>query len=148
MLRVVLDPNVLVSALISPAGVPAQLIETILEADLGLIASPKWLAEADELAARPRFRRWFAQHDAEALVEHLWVVADIVSDPAPGPSYSRDPDDDCGPCSDSSFSCGAARRFHPALIPHAPLPGAGRSRTTDERGGRCRPSHAVRGPFR
>lgn len=94
MLRVVLDPNVIVSALISPASVPAQVVEAILDADLDHIASPRWLAEADELATRPRFRRWFAQRDAEALVERLWLVAEIVSDPQPGPSYSRDPDDD------------------------------------------------------
>ena len=94
MLRVVLDPNVLVSALISPAGVPARVIEAVLDADLDHVASPRWLAEADGLAARPRFRRWFSQQDAEALVERLWVIAEVVADPQDGTAYTRDPDDD------------------------------------------------------
>lgn len=72
MRRVVLDPNVLVSALISPAGVPAQVIEAVLDGDVAHIASLRWLSEADDLSARPRFRRWFTQDDADALIERLW----------------------------------------------------------------------------
>lgn len=75
VLRVVLDPNVLVSALISPAGVPAQVIEAVLDGDIDHVASLRWLSEADGLAEAPRFRRWFTQEDAEALIERLWVIA-------------------------------------------------------------------------
>jgi hypothetical protein len=41
-----------------------------------------------------------------------------------------------------------ACRFHPRADPARPFAGGPRSGTTDERGSRCRPSHAVRCPFR
>lgn len=94
MLRVVLDPNVLVSALISPAGVPAQVIEAVLDGDVEHVASLRWLSEVGGLAERPRFRRWFTQEDAEALVERLWVVADVAVDREEAEALTRDPDDD------------------------------------------------------
>lgn len=94
MLRVVRDPNVLVSALISPAGVPARVIEAVLDGDIDHVVSPQWLSEAEGLGRRPRFRRWFTHEDAEALIEHLWVVAETVSDRPDAESFTRDPDDD------------------------------------------------------
>lgn len=94
MLRVVLDPNVLVSALISPAGAPAQVIEAVLDGDVDHVASLQWLSEADGLAERPRFRRWFTREDAEALIERLWVIADIAPDPPEPEALTRDPNDD------------------------------------------------------
>ena len=94
MLRVVLDPNVLVSALISPAGVPARVIEAVLDGDIDHVASLRWLSEADGLAERPRFRRWFTREDAEALIERLWVIAEIAPDRSDTESFTRDPNDD------------------------------------------------------
>lgn len=47
MRRVVLDPNVLVSAYISPTGAPAQLLEQALSGRLQLVASPRLLAELE-----------------------------------------------------------------------------------------------------
>jgi uncharacterized protein len=94
VLRVVLDPNVLVSALISPAGVPAQVVEAVLDGEIDHIASLRWLSEANGLAARPRFRRWFTQEDADALVERLWVVAEVAVDHAEAEVLTRDPEDD------------------------------------------------------
>jgi uncharacterized protein len=94
VLRVVLDPNVLVSALISPAGVPARMIETVLDGEIDHVASLRWLSEADGLAERPRFRRWFTREDAEALIERLWVIAEIGPDPSGTGALTRDPNDD------------------------------------------------------
>lgn len=95
MRRVVLDPNVLVSALISPAGVPARVIEAVLDGELDHVVSPQWLAEANGLATRPRFRRWFTQADAEAIIERLWLIGEVVPDPArAAAAYTRDPDDE------------------------------------------------------
>ncbi len=92
--RVVLDPNVLVSALISPTGAPAQVIDAVLDGDLDHVASPQWLSEANGIASRPRFRRWFTQATADALIERLWVIADIVPDPSGAAGRASDPHDD------------------------------------------------------
>lgn len=94
MRRVVLDPNVLVSALISPAGAPAQVVEAVLDGDLDHIASPRWLAEANGLAGRPRFRRWFGPEAAQILIERLSLIADIRPDPAETAVRTRDRHDD------------------------------------------------------
>jgi uncharacterized protein len=94
VLRVVVDPNVLVSALISPAGVPAQIVEAVLDGEIDHVTSLRWLSEANGLAVRPRFRRWFTREDAEALIERLWVVAEVARDRAEAEALTRDPDDD------------------------------------------------------
>jgi putative PIN family toxin of toxin-antitoxin system len=95
VLRVVLDPNVLVSALISPAGGSSiQVIEEVLDGDIDHVASLRWLSEADGLAGRPRLRRWFTDEDAEALVERLWVIAEIAPTTPDTAASARDPNDD------------------------------------------------------
>ncbi|MBY0398277.1 MAG: putative toxin-antitoxin system toxin component, PIN family, partial [Thermoleophilia bacterium] len=43
---------------------------------------------------RPRFRRWFSREDAEALIERLWVIAEIAPDSSGTQALTRDPNDD------------------------------------------------------
>jgi len=58
MIRVVLDTNILVSALLNPHGQPAQVfLLTILEPDIQLCVSGEIFAEYEEVLRRPRFRR-------------------------------------------------------------------------------------------
>jgi uncharacterized protein len=58
MIRVVLDTNILISALLSPQGQPAQVfLLTILEPDTQLCVSGDIFAEYDEVIRRPRFHR-------------------------------------------------------------------------------------------
>jgi predicted nucleic acid-binding protein len=56
--RAVLDPNVLISALISPAGAPREIVTAWTHGSFDLIASPLLLDELHDVLARPRFRRW------------------------------------------------------------------------------------------
>jgi len=55
--RAVLDPNVLVSAAISPAGPPRQILTAWTDERFELIVSSALLAELAEVLARPKFRR-------------------------------------------------------------------------------------------
>ena len=58
MIRVVLDTNILISALLSPSGAPAQVfLRTILDRDLQLCVSGEVYAEYEEVMRRPRLRR-------------------------------------------------------------------------------------------
>jgi putative PIN family toxin of toxin-antitoxin system len=93
-LRVVADPNVWVSALISPTGVPAAVLRAVLTGEITAVASPHLLDELGEVLARPRFRRWVATEDARAYVEQLAVHAEIRPDPSTPLRRSRDSDDD------------------------------------------------------
>jgi putative PIN family toxin of toxin-antitoxin system len=58
MIRVVLDTNILISALLSPQGPPAQVfLMTILHPDTQLCVSGSVYAEYEEVIRRPRFGR-------------------------------------------------------------------------------------------
>jgi len=53
--RIVLDTNVLVSALLSPEGAPAQVLTFVLAGEITLLFDERILAEYREVLARPRF---------------------------------------------------------------------------------------------
>jgi putative PIN family toxin of toxin-antitoxin system len=58
MIRVVLDTNILISALLSPQGLPAQVfLMTIIDPDTQLCVSGDIFAEYEEVIRRPRFHR-------------------------------------------------------------------------------------------
>lgn len=91
-MRVVLDTNVLFSALFSPAGVPGQLVRVALAGRYELIVSPKLLDELRAALARPKSRLdppTVARYVGQLEQQHL------VQDPAGQPAtWTRDPDDD------------------------------------------------------
>jgi uncharacterized protein len=93
--RAVLDPGVLVSALISPEGVPAQLVTQARDGELELIVSPLLLAELAGVLEREKFRRYVDLGGARSYVELLQRESVNVPDPAGSPPLrSEDPNDD------------------------------------------------------
>ncbi len=66
-MRWVVDSNVLVSALLSPHGPPAQVLRLVLQRDLRLLHDARVLAEYDEVLARP-FLEIAVEGRADALV--------------------------------------------------------------------------------
>lgn len=93
-MKAVLDPNVLVSAAISPRGVPAQIVGAWSDERFELVISPAVVDELRDVLLRPSFRRWITAEDAAEYVDGLEDDADLVPDPADVPVVSRDPDDD------------------------------------------------------
>lgn len=93
-MRAVLDPNVLVSAAISPAGPPRQILTAWSKERFELIVSPSVLDELADVLARPKFRRCITTATAVSFVDGLAADAIIVTDPLEPPSVSPDPDDD------------------------------------------------------
>ena len=55
LVQVVADPNVLVSAAVTPIGACAQLLSKLLESPLEIVASPLLLDEVERVLRRPRF---------------------------------------------------------------------------------------------
>ena len=92
MRRIVVDPGVLVSAALSPAGNPARIVEAVRSGRVVLIVSPHLLAELDDVLGRPKFA---TKLDADALssLRHVLAAAPAVDDPV-AVSVSRDPKDD------------------------------------------------------
>lgn len=95
MKRVVLDPGVLVSALISPSGTPAKLLEQARSGAFELIVSPLLLGELEEVLARERFRRYVDLETVRDYIALLRGDAVVAEDPAGKPPlHAADPDDD------------------------------------------------------
>ena len=93
-MRAVLDPNVLVSAAISTAGPPRQIVSAWIDGRFELIASPLLLAELRDVLARPKFRRWITTATAADFIGGLADDALVLDDPPALPGVSPDPDDD------------------------------------------------------
>jgi putative PIN family toxin of toxin-antitoxin system len=94
-LRAVLDPNVLISALLAPAGTPAAILRAWSAGAFELIASPLLLAELERALAYPKLRARIHESDATAFIEWLGRSATIVPDPdGLPPRASQDPGDD------------------------------------------------------
>lgn len=93
-MRVVLDPGVLVAALLSPQGSPAKLLISWLEGRFDLVVSPQLLAELGRVLARPKIQRYVVVEEAERFLELLARGGVFVSDPAPERGLTPDPGDD------------------------------------------------------
>ena len=94
MLRVVLDPGVLISAVLATGGAPAQIVDRWEEGEFDLIVSPKLLEELIEVLERPKFRPSVDEFEARALADTLRQEALLVDDPDDPPPVTPDPDDD------------------------------------------------------
>lgn len=95
MRRAVLDPGVLVSALIAPNGQPAKLLERAQVGEFELIASPRLLAELEDVLHRDKFRRYVDIETVKLFLELVRSEATVVHDPSePAPLKSGDADDD------------------------------------------------------
>jgi putative PIN family toxin of toxin-antitoxin system len=92
--RAVLDPNVLISALLSPSGSPAALIARWLAGEFELVVSDQLLAELRRALTYPKLRSRITDYEATAFVEILGRTATSVEDPATSTRRSRDPGDD------------------------------------------------------
>jgi uncharacterized protein len=94
-LRAVLDPNVLISALLAPAGKPAAILRAWSAGAFELVTSPLLLAELERALAYPKLRARIHENEAAAVVEWLRRSATVVSDPDEPPARaSEDPGDD------------------------------------------------------
>ena len=93
-MRAVLDPNIVISALLSPTGAPARTLVSWQDGQFELVASPQLLAELERALAYPKLRQRISADQAAIALD--WIarealMADDVRDP---PKRSRDPDDD------------------------------------------------------
>ncbi|MBI5411250.1 MAG: putative toxin-antitoxin system toxin component, PIN family [Nitrospirae bacterium] len=90
-MRVVLDTNILVSGIISPAGPPAQILTALRQGRVVAVMSAATLAELEAVLQRPRFRPYFVRAGVTpaALLNELRLQADIVT-PAPSVLAIRD----------------------------------------------------------
>src|SRR3990170_8727560 len=92
-MNVVLDTNVLVSALIK-TGKPREIFLKITEGRIQLILSRSILKEFSEVADDPRIRKYVDQDDIIAFLRIVGSVAKIVKVKSRFKVVKEDPDDD------------------------------------------------------
>jgi putative PIN family toxin of toxin-antitoxin system len=93
--RAVLDPGVLVSALITPTGTPAKLLTASRSGSFELIVSPLLLEELELVLLREKFRRYVDLSVVDQYIKMLRRDAGMGADPTePPPIRCADPDDD------------------------------------------------------
>ncbi len=94
-MKVVLDTNVLVSGLMSPDGVPGQILAAWSEAQFEVVSSREQLAEIARVLAYPKVRRilnW-NDHRIEQFIQRFYLRIEIVELDAVGVDVPRDADD-------------------------------------------------------
>ena len=90
-MKVILDPNVLVSAVIAQ-GVSADLLDRWLtDRPFQLVVCPTLIAELRDVLARPKFYRWITTEDAAAFVDLLEHEAEPWVDPIEVPPATEAP---------------------------------------------------------
>lgn len=75
-MRVVLDTNVLVSALLTGGGTADMALQLVLQGAATLLVDSRILAEYDEVTARPRFG--FADGERRMFLDVLTAIAEPV----------------------------------------------------------------------
>ena len=94
MIRAVLDPNVLISGLISSRGAPRRLVDAWYEGAIELVVCPMLLDGLLGALSRPRIARYVLGTESNQLVAAIARNALSMPDPSDIPRVCADPDDD------------------------------------------------------
>ncbi len=90
-MRIVLDTNVLVSALLTPHGSPARISDLIRQYKLKLCFDTRIMEEYEEVLKRPEFT--FSNEDITTLLDFLQENGEVISS-LPLIDRLPDPDDE------------------------------------------------------
>jgi uncharacterized protein len=93
--RAVVDPNVLISAYLSPAGATAELYRLALDGRFQPVACPQLLDELQRVLTTSRhLKRYRDPARIQAFVAAFEATVELHPDPVEIPPASRDPADD------------------------------------------------------
>jgi uncharacterized protein len=94
-LRAVLDPNVIISAALSPGGSPGRVFRYWLKGAYDLVVSPLLLDELERALGYTKLRNRVPADETKELLELLSRAGLAAEDPHSSPEIqSPDPDDD------------------------------------------------------
>lgn len=94
-MRAVLDPNVIISGLLSPTGNAAHLLRAWQGGEFELIVPGVLLDELQRSLGYPKLRQHISEEEADRVVQWLRESATVIEDPdAPAPVQSADAGDD------------------------------------------------------
>jgi putative PIN family toxin of toxin-antitoxin system len=92
--RLVIDSNVWIAALITPAGTARQLVDAVLELDIDILMSESTFAELVSRLDRPKFDRYREPESWNSFLTALVELALWHEDAGTATGSSRDVDDD------------------------------------------------------
>lgn len=92
-MRVILDTNILVAALISPTGPPAAILQAFLNERFTLVTCEPQFEEFKRVTRDPALRKRVKPAEAGTLVNELRVLA-LIPKGLPKVERSSDPHDD------------------------------------------------------
>jgi putative PIN family toxin of toxin-antitoxin system len=93
--RVVLDPNVIVSAVLSRDSSPAKVLRGWIEGAYELVVSPTLLDELARVFRYPKIAARVTKEESEELLDLFRRYAQVLDDPTTTLTVtSQDPDDD------------------------------------------------------
>ncbi len=92
--RAVLDPGVLIAALISSKGAPRELLLAWLNAEFELVICPALLAELERVLLRAKFRPYVTAAEVRAYVVVIRRLGELWPDPIYQAGLTPDPADD------------------------------------------------------
>ena len=80
MLKIVLDTNVFVSALINPRGKPAQILNYVFESKVRLFTSPSIIEELERVLSYPKLvkRHGLEKQELKEFVSDLLSILSLV----------------------------------------------------------------------
>lgn len=111
-MRVVLDTNVVISAVLTAHGTCARIIDMLGDGAFDLYADDRILAEYDSVLHRPELR--IIPEDAAVILELIRTIADPAA-ATPLPAQLPDPDDapflEVAAATDSILVTGNARHY-------------------------------------
>lgn len=91
---VVLDPNILISALLTPGGVARRVLQAGIAGRYELVLCPALIPEVEDVATRPKIAERIPDGAAAQFVADLRGSAHEELDPQTIETTSRDPADD------------------------------------------------------
>jgi putative PIN family toxin of toxin-antitoxin system len=99
MIRVVLDTNVFVSAILTPEGPPAKILEIALAGNMTLVISPPILREIGQVFQYPKIinllkKRGITPEEVEKAVLKILKTSFLTPGQLSLEGFSRDPADD------------------------------------------------------
>ena len=92
-MRVILDTNILVAALISPTGPPAAILQAFLDERFTLVTCEPQLEEFRRVTREPELRKRVKRSESGTLVNELRALA-LIPRRLPRIERSSDPHDD------------------------------------------------------
>lgn len=82
-MRVILDTNILIGALITKGTPPDKLYRAWLRGELQLVTSAAQLSELTNVLARPRLQEFLDADEASVVVKNIGTRALILDEPPP-----------------------------------------------------------------